>query len=86
LYVEAKLPNVTTIFTFPSAVAIGVAVLNNKKIYRQILGNRIVQAKPKWEDVGFLCLMIVCGRLAGCALVVIVDVYYINISLDVIYA
>jgi hypothetical protein len=72
--------------SLPSAVATHVAVLNNREMYEQILGNWIVQAKPKWEDEGFLCLMIICGRLAGRALIVVVDVYYDNVSSYVIYA
>jgi hypothetical protein len=59
-----------------------VAVLNNKEILMQILGNRIVHAKTKWEDEGFLSLMIVRGRLAGCAFVVVVDVYCMTVSSD----
>jgi hypothetical protein len=48
----------------------------------QILGDRIVQAKTKWEDEGFLSFMIVHGRLAGCAFVFVVDIYWMTVSSD----
>jgi hypothetical protein len=64
----------------PNAVAVRVAVLNNGEMYKQILGNRIVQANTKCGNEGSLCLMILHGRLASRALVIVVDIYYVAVS------